>query len=179
MFGAGTQARYHLDAMLDTRPIDRVIVITRTRERAEDLVRVIDALQIEGSVGNPADVARADVVCTCTTSTEPVFDGNELAPGAHVNAIGAYKPTSRELDDTTIRRGPIVVETRAAALAEAGDLLIPMENGVIDETAIVADLAEVVGGATVRHTPEDVTIFKSVGVAFEDLVVATAAHRRM
>jgi ornithine cyclodeaminase/alanine dehydrogenase-like protein (mu-crystallin family) len=130
-------------------------------------------------VGNPADVARADVVCTCTTSTEPVFDGNELAPGAHVNAIGAYKPTSRELDDTTIRRGPIVVETRAAALAEAGDLLIPMENGVIDETAIVADLAEVVGGATVRHTPEDVTIFKSVGVAFEDLVVATAAHRRM
>ena len=179
LFGAGTQARYHVIAMLETRPIDHVIVVTRTRERAEDVVREIDALQIEGSVGNPADVARADVVCTCTTSPQPVFDGNDLTAGAHVNAVGAYKPTTRELDDATIRRGPIVVETRSAALAEAGDLLIPMENGVIDETAIVADLAEVVGGAKVRHNPEDVTIFKSVGVAFEDLVVAKAAHRRM
>ena len=179
MFGAGTQARHHLRAMVETRPIDRVIVVTRTRERAEDLVRDIDALQIEGSVGNSADVARADVVCTCTTSPQPVFDGNDLAAGAHVNAVGAYKPTARELDDATIRRGPIIVETREAALAEAGDLLIPMENGVIDETAVVADLSEVVGGAEVRRGPDTVTIFKSVGVAFEDLVVAAAAHLRM
>jgi ornithine cyclodeaminase len=99
--------------------------------------------------------------------------------GAHVNAVGAFEPHARELDDALVGRARIVVETREAALAEAGDLLMPIAAGVIGESDIVADLAQVVGGAKVRRGPEDVTVFKSVGVAFEDLVVARAALDRI
>jgi ornithine cyclodeaminase/alanine dehydrogenase-like protein (mu-crystallin family) len=104
-----------------------------------------------------------------------VFDGALLPAGAHVNAIGAYRPDMRELDDETIARARVVVETLEAALAEAGDLLIPLRSGRIGPDHIVADLGEVVRGATVRRGPEDVTVFKSVGIAPEDLFVARAA----
>ncbi|MDQ4064812.1 MAG: ornithine cyclodeaminase family protein [Actinomycetota bacterium] len=179
MFGAGTQAKHHLEAMLAVRALERVICISRTRWRAEEFLVRARSFGIQAQLGEPDDVAHADIVCTCTTSAKPVFDGARLAPGVHVNAVGAYRPTTRELDDTTIGRGAIVVETRKAALAEAGDLLIPLKLGVIDDSAIVADLAEVVAGKLVRREREDITIFKSVGVAFEDLVVAIAAYDRL
>ena len=179
IFGAGAQARYHLEAMLAVRAFKEVICVSRTTWRAEEFVLQIETFGIKGSVGKPDDVSRADVVCTCTTSSKPVFDGSRLSPGTHVNAVGAYKPTTRELDDTAVSRGPLVVETRKAALAEAGDLLIPMKLGVIDDSAIVADLAEVVSGKLVRRDPSDITVFKSVGIAFEDLVVAQAAFDRL
>ncbi|HEV3473545.1 MAG TPA: ornithine cyclodeaminase family protein [Actinomycetota bacterium] len=179
IFGAGTQARHHLESMLAVRAFNEVVCVSRTRWRTEEFAQHVATFGIDGTVGVPDDVARADVVCTCTTSSKPVFDGSKLKPGTHVNAVGAYKPTTRELDDHAIGRGPLVVETRKAALAEAGDLLIPMKLGVIDESAIVADLAEVVAGKLVRHEPSDITIFKSVGVAFEDLAVAQAAYDRL
>lgn len=179
MFGAGIQAKHHVEAMLAVRPIQRVICISRTEWRAEELLVRARAFGVEARLGHPDDVAHADIVCTCTTASKPLFDGMKLARGAHVNAVGAYRPTTRELDDTTISRGSIVVESRPAALAEAGDLLIPLRLGVIDESAIVADLAEVVAGKLVRRERDDITVFKSVGVAFEDLVVASAAYDRL
>lgn len=179
IFGAGMQAASHLEAMRAVRPVDRVTVVSRTRERAEALAERALAAGLEARVGGPETVAEADLVCTCTTSDVPVFEGSLLQPGAHVNAVGAYRPEARELDDETVRRGRLVVETREAALAEAGDLLIPIGAGVISEADIVADLGEVAHGATVRRGPEDVTVFKSVGVAFEDLVVARAAVDRL
>jgi ornithine cyclodeaminase/alanine dehydrogenase-like protein (mu-crystallin family) len=103
-----------------------------------------------------------------------VFDGAVLAAGAHVNAVGAYLPNDRELDTETIRRAKVVVETREVAMAEAGDVLIPIEEGVIGADHIRADLAEVVRGAVIRAADDDVTVFESVGMAFEDLVVARA-----
>jgi ornithine cyclodeaminase len=124
--------------------------------------------------GEPEAVAQADLVCTCTTSETPLFHGSMLAPGAHVNAIGSFRPETREVDPETVRRSRVVVETREAALAEAGDLLLPIEEGVVQAGHIVADLGEVVRGASVRRSPEDITLFKSVGIAFEDLVVARA-----
>jgi ornithine cyclodeaminase/alanine dehydrogenase-like protein (mu-crystallin family) len=126
-------------------------------------------------VAGPEAVAEADVVCTCTTSERPVFDGALLAPGTHVNAVGAYRPDMRELDDHAVARARVVVETREAALAEAGDLVIPLRAGRIRADLVVADLGELVRGAAVRRGPEDVTVFKSVGIAPEDLVVARAA----
>jgi ornithine cyclodeaminase/alanine dehydrogenase-like protein (mu-crystallin family) len=96
-----------------------------------------------------------------------------------VNAVGAYRPDLRELDTETIERARVVVETREVAMEEAGDLLIAMKEGAIDEDHVVADLSEVVRGVTVRRTAQDVTVFKSVGVAFEDLVVARAAVDRL
>jgi ornithine cyclodeaminase/alanine dehydrogenase-like protein (mu-crystallin family) len=151
-------------------------VVSRTRERAEALVKEAG---VDARVGAPDDVGDRDLVCTCTTSATPVFDGSLLAPKTHVNAVGAYRPDLRELDTETIERARVVVETREAAMEEAGDLLIPMKEGAIGEDHVVADLSEVVRGVTVRRTAQDVTVFKSVGVAFEDLVVALAAVDRL
>jgi ornithine cyclodeaminase/alanine dehydrogenase-like protein (mu-crystallin family) len=176
IFGAGVQARSHLHAMLAVRPIEDVVVVSRTRERAEALVK---GAGVDARVGVPDDVGDHDLVCTCTTSATPVFDGSLLAPGTHVNAVGAYRPDLRELDTETIKRGRVVVETREAAMEEAGDLLIAMKEGAIGEDHVLADLSEVVRGETVRRTDQDVTVFKSVGVAFEDLVVARAAVDRL
>jgi len=104
-----------------------------------------------------------------------VFDGSQLPDGAHINAVGAFTPQTRELDDDVARRARFAVELRVAAMAEAGDILIPLESGVIDSSSVVAELPEIVGGMPVRRTAGDVTVFKSVGVAFEDLVLARAA----
>lgn len=179
IFGAGTQARTHLEAMVAVRPVERVIVVSRTPERAEALVERARGLGLEARTGEAPDVSEADIVCTCTTSPTPVFAGSELRPGAHINAVGAYTPETRELDTETVLRGRVVVETREAALAEAGDLLVPIEEGVFAAEDVAADLSEVAGGAEVRTSDADITIFKSVGVAFEDLVVARAAVDRL
>jgi ornithine cyclodeaminase/alanine dehydrogenase-like protein (mu-crystallin family) len=125
-------------------------------------------------LGAPGAVADADLVCTCTTSEEPLFDGSSLPFGVHVNAVGSHRPGARELDTATVRRGRVVVETRDVALAEAGELAIPIADGAIEAGHVAADLADVVRGASVRRSPEDLTVFKSVGMAFEDLVVARA-----
>ena len=174
IFGAGVQAGAHLDAMRAVRPLERVTVVSRSAAPAEALAGRATSAGLDAVVGNPSAVADADLVCTCTTSAEPLFDGSTLTAGVHVNAIGSYQPHTRELDTETVRRGRIVVESREVALAEAGDLLIPIEEGAIDRSHIVADLAEVARGADVRRSAEDVTVFKGVGMAFEDLVVAKA-----
>jgi ornithine cyclodeaminase/alanine dehydrogenase-like protein (mu-crystallin family) len=174
IFGAGVQARAHLDAMLAVRPIERITVVSRTQASAQ---RLADTARDRGtvvSVGEADAVMGADLVCTCTTSQTPLFDGGWLAAGAHVNAVGAYLPTARELDTTAVRRARVVVETRDAAFEEAGELVIPIDAGAFGEEQVVADLAEVMRGAEVRTSAADVTVFKSVGLAFEDLVVARA-----
>jgi ornithine cyclodeaminase len=178
LFGAGVQARSHLEAMRAVRPLTEVVVVARTRGRAEALAATAREGGILARVGEPQDARSADLVCTCTTSSEPVVSGAWLAPGAHVNAVGAYTPKMREVDTEGVRRARVVVETREAAMAEAGDLLIPIAEGAIGPEHVVADLAEAVKGARVRTSQEDVTLFKSVGVAFEDLVVAAAAMER-
>jgi ornithine cyclodeaminase len=174
--GAGVQARSHLESMRTVLPVEDVVVISRTPEPAAALAAQAGAA---GRVGRSEDIGAADVVCTCTTSSEPVVAGAALRPGTHVNAVGAYTPRMREIDSEGVRRARVVVETREAAMAEAGDLLIAMKEGAIGPDHIVADLAEVVKGAPVRTSPEDVTLFKSVGVAFEDLVVASAVVARL
>ena len=174
IFGAGVQARSHLEAMAVVRPISELVVVSRSPERAEALVRDAAERGIGASTGDPAAVAEADLVCTCTTSDEPLFDGALLAPGAHVNAVGAFRPDAREVDTETVRRARIAVETRDAAMEEAGDLLIPIAEGAIGSDHVVADLAELVHGTRVRTGPGDITLFESVGLAFEDLAVAAA-----
>jgi ornithine cyclodeaminase len=175
IFGAGVQARSHLDAMLAVRPLEHVTVVSRTLPGAHALVDIARERGVSADVGDAATVAEAELVCTCTTSDVPLFDGARLALGAHVNAVGSYQPTSRELDTATLLRARVVVETREAALAEAGELCIPIGEGVFGNEHVVADLTEVMHGAAVRTAVSDVTVFKSVGLAFEDLIVARAA----
>ncbi|MFB3738983.1 MAG: ornithine cyclodeaminase family protein [Candidatus Velamenicoccus archaeovorus] len=179
VFGAGVQARSHLEAMQAVRPVERVRVVAPTPSRAEALADLARAAGLDASTGRPEAVHEADLVCTCTTSPVPVFEGRRLPGGAHVNAVGAFTVDTRELDAEAIRRARVVVETREAALAEAGDVVLPIREGVIEPSHVVAELAEVVAGVPVRRSPEDVTVFKSVGVAFEDLVVARAAVDRL
>ena len=172
IFGAGVQAKAHLTAMHEVLDLKRVRIVSRTHESAASLADKARSLGLEARLGEPEDVADADVVCTCTTSPDPLFDGNLLKAGAHVNAVGSYRPEARELDDRAIGRATVVVDT-ATALHESGDLLSPLREGVVqaDEVRL---LSEVLDGSG-RQTSEQVTIFKSVGAAFEDLAVAAAA----
>lgn len=174
VFGAGVQAASHLEAMCAVRPVTELVVVSRSRSTAQALVEEGLGHGLAARLGEADAVGDADLICTCTTAEEPLFDGSLLPPGAHVNAVGSSRPETRELDTTTVRRGRVVVETREVALAEAGDLLIPIGEGAIEAADIVADLAELARGAIVRRSPDDVTVFKSVGMAFEDLVVAHA-----
>ncbi len=174
IFGAGVQATSHLEAVTAVRAIDEVVVVTRTPARGEALAERASSMGVRAALGSPDAVSAADVVCTCTTASEPLFEGAALAAGSHVNAVGAYQPAAREIDTETVRRARVVVETREAAMEEAGDLLIPIEEGAIDPGHIAADLQQVVRGAVVRTSDGDVTLFESVGLAFEDLAIAGA-----
>lgn len=179
IFGAGVQARSHLDAMASVRPVREVTIVSRSRERAEPLVSAALAGGIDAVIGDPDAVRAADIVCTCTTASDPLFDGALLNDGAHVNAVGSFQPQTREVDSETVRRARVVVETRAAAMDEAGDLLVPIGEGVIDDRHVVADLQELVRGVEVRRSSTDITLFESVGLAFEDLAVAGALAATM
>jgi ornithine cyclodeaminase/alanine dehydrogenase-like protein (mu-crystallin family) len=179
LYGAGVQARSHLDAMRAVRPVDDVVVVGRGRSNVDALLELARRDGVEARVGEPGAERDADLVCTTTTSTEPVVHGELLTPGTHVNAVGAYTTTMRELDAAAVARSKVVVETRDAAEAEAGDLALAIAEGAIGRDHVVADLHQLVTGAPVRTSADDVTLFKSVGVAFEDLVVAGAAIERL
>jgi ornithine cyclodeaminase/alanine dehydrogenase-like protein (mu-crystallin family) len=174
IFGAGVQATAHLEAMCAVRPVTDLVVVSRSRDRAETLVEEGIRRGLAARIGEPGSVTGADLVCTCTTAEEPLFDGSSLRAGAHVNAVGSFRPDTRELDTETVRRARVVVETREVAMAEAGDILIPIREGAIEPSHVLAELADVVRGARVRRSSEDVTVFESVGMAFEDLAVARA-----
>lgn len=177
IFGAGVQARAHLETMRAVRAIEEVVFVDGDDARAAALIAEAHRGGLAARAGRPEDVREADIVCTCTTSPSPVFPGALLPAGVHVNAIGAYRRDARELDDDTIGRARIVVEDEQLASTEAGDLVMPLRTGVIDRSAIVADLPALVAGIQARRSPEEITVFKSVGMAWEDLAVAAAAAK--
>jgi ornithine cyclodeaminase/alanine dehydrogenase-like protein (mu-crystallin family) len=181
VFGAGAQAEAHIRAMFAVRPIERVTIVgaSSSSVRARDLCGRMSGGQFEIRVGAPEAVSTADIVCTCTTSTTPVFDSRSLAPGAHVNAIGAYRPDMCEIDPALLARAVLVVETLEAAGAEAGDVLAAMKAGALPPKNFAHELADVVRGHVRRVSEEDVTVFKSVGLAVEDLVIARAVAGRL
>lgn len=174
VFGAGVQARAHVRAVCAIRPIDDTVVVGRAPASTAAALADLRKHGLHVRSGRPADVANAAIVCTCTTATEPLFDGALVAPGAHVNAVGTHHPGHREVDGDLVSRARVVVETRDAAWAEAGELALAEHEGVLAQDGIVADLFELARGAPVRRHSEEITLFKSVGVAFEDLAVARA-----
>jgi len=179
VFGAGVQGRTQLEAVCAVRPIRQARVFDVHPEAARAL-----ADEMTGRLGiavdpaaSPAEaLAGADVVCTATTASEPVFDDADLAAGVHLNAVGAYQPPAREVPAETVCRARVVVDQRAAALEEAGDLVVPIRDGLITADHIAAEVGEIVAGrAEGRQSAEQVTLFKSVGVAVEDVAAAAAA----
>ena len=173
LFGAGVQARAQLQAVMAVREITRVNLISRTQTSAEQLAAEISKwtdVAAVNLVSTPqAVVADADIVLCATTSATPLFDGNALQAGTHITAVGTFVPEKREVDTTTIRRSHrIVVDSREACLEEAGDLIIP--NAEID-----AEIGEIVNGDKQgRQSDDEITFFKSVGVAVQDAVAAAA-----
>jgi ornithine cyclodeaminase/alanine dehydrogenase-like protein (mu-crystallin family) len=178
ILGSGTQARTHLEAMLAVRPVRRVRAWSPTRERLDAFVadaRSHHDLPIEAASGPEQAVDGASLICTVSGATEPVVHSAQVANGAHVNAVGSALPTARELDADTIRRSRLYVDRRESALSESGDILLAIRDGAIDEGHIVSELGEVlIGSAQGRTSPEDVTVFKSLGLAVEDVAAAQA-----
>lgn len=175
VFGSGVQAAEHVEAMLVVRPIGRVVIVGRDPSRASSLVDRLMARGVDARAGSPEEVSDADIVCCCTTSPTPLFSGALLRPGTHVNAVGSYKPDRRELDGETMGRASVVVESVETAIQEAGDVVMAIQEGTLNSDALSELEALVKGKALVPDG--DITVFKSVGAAYQDLVVALAASR--
>jgi alanine dehydrogenase len=185
IFGAGVQARTQLVAICTVRPIEKVWVYDPVPGAA--LAYMVEMKGHGRPV--PADIAvaaspaqaigEADVICTATTSTTPVFADADLKPGVHINGIGSYTPEIQEIPAETVARARVVVDSRSASLAEAGDLIIPMAEGLISRASIHGELGEVAAGQiSGRESDEEITFFKSVGVAVQDVAVAELILRR-
>ncbi|MBI2217403.1 MAG: ornithine cyclodeaminase family protein [Candidatus Rokubacteria bacterium] len=181
-FGAGVQAAFQLRCLAAVLPITRVDLVARDPERADRFAR-LTAHDLGVPVTLRADaraaVRDADVITCATTSVSPVVFGSDVRAGAHVDAVGAFRPDAREVDTALVRRARVVVDTYAGAGEEAGDILIPLREGAIDHAHVAAELAELVTGAKPgRRSPDEVTLFKSVGFALEDLATARLAYHR-
>jgi ornithine cyclodeaminase/alanine dehydrogenase-like protein (mu-crystallin family) len=176
IIGAGTQAHTHLEAMLKVRPVRRVRVYSQPLEGAYAFAgREAKRHGIPVEVKETAQeaVEGADLICTTTTSKEPVVKGEWIAPGAHINAVGAFQPAARELDTAAVAQARLYVDRRESTLKEAGEFLIPKGEGVIGDEHIVAELGEVLlGKAPARRSADEITLFKSLGIAIEDLAAA-------
>jgi alanine dehydrogenase len=181
IYGAGVQARTQLEAVCTVRAIEEVRVYSPDRKQAEQFVAEMAGrgpipTYIKVMPDADATAEDADIICTATTSSVPVFDGARLKPGVHINGIGSFLPSMQEIDTLTVQRSLVVVDSRAAALAEAGDLIIPLQRGDITREHIIAELGEIVSGLHPgRIDADQITFFKSVGVAVQDAAAAGIA----
>lgn len=181
IMGAGALAPFFARAHSAVRPIREISIWNRTAERAEGVAATLRAEGLPArAVPDLAAVVRAaDIVTGLTGAERPLLHGAWLKPGAHVDLVGGFKPTMRESDDETLTRSRIYVDTRHA-LEESGDLLGPLQRGVIKESDIRGDLFELCRGtAASRRTPDEITLFKSAGTAVEDLAAAIHVWRRV
>lgn len=176
LFGAGVQARTQLEAVRCVRAVDEVRIVSRRGRSADVLAAELEGVEAR-RVDDPAEAIRgADIVIAATTSFTPVFEGGMVEPGAHVTGVGSYTTEMREVDTELILRARVIVDQREAVLAEAGDIAGPIADGVVDESVMAAEIGEVVlGRARGRTAAEEVTFFKSVGNAVQDVAVAARA----
>lgn len=181
VLGCGVQASAHLEAICAVRHIQEVRVWGRSTEKARAF-----AERHANSVSAPIrpvidaqDAAACDVVCAVTSASEPVICGAWLQPGAHVNLVGAHRPTTRESDTALIRRSRLYVDCLASAFDEAGDIVIPITEGAIDRSHVIGEIGALVrGDITGRRSPDEVTVYKSVGIVVQDLIAAHAVYTR-
>ena len=175
MIGAGAQAEWQVRAVAAARPIERVLVWSRTADgRAAFAARMAGALGLDVRAASSAEeaVRAADVVCTATTSREPVFDAGWIRPGTHVNGIGAFRLDMVELPPALFGRASVVaVDSRAAAAEEAGDLMAAVEQGVLEASAPI-EIGSVAADYAATRDRDAITVFKSVGLAFQDVAAA-------
>jgi len=182
VLGSGVQARSHIDALTRVRPIDEIRIWGRdpahVRTLIEELMPSVRARMLPSASAREA-VNGADVIALVTASREPVIQRGWVHDGAHICAVGACRPDQREMDTALVRDGRLFVDSRVGALAEAGDIVLPIREGAIDASHIAAELGDVFGGrAKGRQSPKEITIFKSLGMAVEDVAAARLAFER-
>ncbi len=176
ILGSGVQAKTHLEAMREVRAITDVRVWSRTESSARrfaDQAAERHGIDIRIAASAHDAAAGADIICTCTSAREPVLSGESVAPGTHINAVGACLPKFRELDTAAVVRSRLFVDSRESTFNEAGDFLIPKQEGAIGDDHIVGEIGEVLlGSAAGRETADEITLFKSLGIGAEDLAAA-------
>ncbi|MDA4130736.1 MAG: ornithine cyclodeaminase family protein [Thaumarchaeota archaeon] len=181
IFGTGTQAKTQLIALKEVRDLSRAVVYDTIKERA-----VSYAKEMQSKLGIPIEVAEkpndvlksSDIIVTVSTSKTPLFEGKGLKPGTHLNAFGNYKPDERELDTETILKSRVFIDLEEAAFSEAGDLLIPIKEGKFRKDQIEGTLGEVIiGSKRGRSSPDEITLFKSVGLGIQDCATAALAYK--
>jgi ornithine cyclodeaminase len=183
IIGTGVQARSHLEALSRVHRLKQVTVWSPNRERRERFAA--DAGPIPGTtqpiavVDHPGEaVVGADVIVLVTSSPAPVIENGWVKPGAHVIGVGACRPNQREMDPALVARARLFVDSREAALVEAGDVVMGIQEGRFGPDHIVAELGEVAGGAAGRRSDTEITVFKSLGMAVEDVIAADLVYRR-
>lgn len=181
MVGTGTLAPHLIRAHAAVRPIESVSIWGRTPEKAERLAESLagESFAVRAVASLEDGVGEADIITCATISTEPLVLGEWLRPGQHVDLVGSYRPDMRESDDQVVRRARVFVDTRGGALIEGGDVVMPIRDGVISAEDVQGDLFDLVRGACAgRESDDEITLFKSVGAAAEDLAAASLALQR-
>jgi len=181
MTGTGRLSANLIEAHMAVRPLKKVFVWGRDLRKAEPIVRRAESLGLEAvATDDLAGAARqADIISCATLSTEPLIRGEWLKPGAHLDLVGAFKPTMRETDDACVTRSTLFVDTRAGALGEGGDIVQPIKSGLIAAASIAGDLAELAREQhRGRSSDGEITLFKSVGASLEDLAGAIFAFEK-
>lgn len=182
MLGSGVQARSHLEAMRVVRDIQRVRVYSPTPEHRDRFAKEESArhgIPVESAGSAREAVDGADIICTTTSSRDPVLEGDWIPPGCHVNAVGSSVRVARELDTNAVARSRLFVDRKESTVNESGDFLFAKEEGAITDDHIVGEIGEILLGTVPgRQSPEEITLFKSLGLAVEDLAAAQYVYQR-
>lgn len=181
IFGAGVQAKMQLWAVAEARNLKKAFVYDLSDEAVEKFIKEMsEKLNIEVFKANsPNDILQADIICAATSSSTPIFDGRLVKAGAHINGIGSHTPNARELDTEIVKRSKFVGDSREACFKEAGDIIIPVSEGAISESHFYAELGELITGKkSGRINNEEITIFKSNGLAIQDVATAKLVYEK-
>jgi ornithine cyclodeaminase/alanine dehydrogenase-like protein (mu-crystallin family) len=174
VFGSGPQAYGHVEALRSIRDLGRVTLVARNHDRALALAKRVSRNDLDVRIGRATDVRDAQLIVCATTARAPLFDGTLVPDDSCIVAVGSHEPTARELPSELIQRAQLVVEDTTVALREAGDLIIPINEGLVDAESLVPMRDIVTGATSVDHSRP--RVFKSSGMAWEDLVVATEVY---
>ncbi len=181
IYGAGVQAKMQLWGVHEARSLSKAYVHDKIPGSAEAF-----AVEMSEKLGIPVEATddqdkllSADIICTATSSPEPIFDGSKVKEGAHINGIGSHSPNARELDTVIVKRSKFIADSREGCLSEAGDIMIPLEKGEITADHIHADLGEIITGTKEARTSQsEITLFKSIGLAIQDSATAKLVYEK-
>jgi len=181
VFGTGVQAKSQIEAILVAKNLEKILVFSRTKKSAELFCNLIhDTFGIKASIGNKDLLKEADVICTATPSKKPLFDHGDLSLGVHINAIGSFKPHMQEIPVETVINSKVIVDKIESCTVEAGDLIIPVEKGKWSFDLVHGELGQVIlGEVSGRDSEDEITLFKSVGNAIQDLVLANIIMKKI